>query len=172
METKNITVGLFGTCGNSKWRDPFMDKCMKDNLNYFNPDAGSDWHPGMIAAENEHLQTDDIILFPVTAETTGFGSLGEIGFSALNVVRRVMNGYPQYLIVFIDDDCSDISANDVDIAHSVKTRKLVKSKILDVHHQSIIVVDNMQDMLEAMSRVVDQLEQLRINQEIMKRICR
>jgi len=31
------TVGLFGTCGNSKWRDPFIKKLNQLGVTYYNP---------------------------------------------------------------------------------------------------------------------------------------
>jgi len=155
---EQITVGLFGTCGNNPWRDPFIEQYDTAGINWFNPDAGDNWHPGMIDDENHHLQTDDVILFPVLEQTTGFGSLGEIGFSISNVVRKITNGHLQYLIVLIDDDCKDDKATEQERKHSIKTRKLVKSKLLEVNHPMILVVHNLADMLTASIHVCNSVK--------------
>jgi len=72
---KNICVGLFGTCDNSKWRDEFIAAYDVLGVDCFNPDAGDNWHHGLVEEENKHLLEDEIILFPVLAESLGFGSL-------------------------------------------------------------------------------------------------
>lgn len=143
-----VCVGLFGTCGGSTWRDDFIKEIdnLEDDTTYFNPDAGDNWHPGMIDDENRHLMEDEIILFPVLGETAGTGSLGEIGFSVLNVMRNVMNGKAQFLIILIDDVCT---VDDEALAKdSNRARKLVKSKVLKVNHPNIFLVDTLQDMGE------------------------
>lgn len=141
-------IGLFGTCDNSKWRVPFVVEYEARKIAYFNPDAGDNWHPGMIEDENRNLQEDHIILFPVLAESLGQGSLGEIGFSILNVLRNIQNGSNQYLIVLIDDDCTDQRKTEDERKLSVKTRKLVKSKLLEVNHPNVFVVSTMDDMFD------------------------
>jgi hypothetical protein len=164
---KETTVGLFGTCGNSKWREKFISTYESQTINYFNPDAGDNWHPGMIATENEHLQEDDIILFPVLAETLGLGSLGEIGFSVLNSFRNVNNGSGQYLVVLIEDDCNDAKATEAERNHSIKTRKLVKSKLVDVKHPNIFVVNDLEDMLSVSIQLVDII----FRQKVLHAMC-
>jgi len=157
-----LTVGLFGTCDNSKWRDDFIEAYGELGVDYFNPDAGDNWHPGMIEDENKHLLEDDIILFPVLAESLGLGSLGEIGFSVLNVIRNIEEGSTQHLIVMIDDDCTSTKASESEKEHSKRTRKLVKSKLLKVTHPNVIVVRNLNAMLVA-SQGLLKVEELRIN---------
>ncbi len=72
MDNLKPCVGLFGTCGHSRWRDPFELRFASENIAYFNPqvEAGT-WHAGLVDNENRHFVEDDIILFPVTDETTG-----------------------------------------------------------------------------------------------------
>lgn len=60
-----LCVGLFGTCGGSKWRNNFMLKYNEMGINYFNPQV-DDWKPELAEIEAEHLVNDDIVLFPVT----------------------------------------------------------------------------------------------------------
>lgn len=154
---KTICVGLFGTCGNSTWREEFIESYEDRGIHYFNPDAGDNWHPGMIDDENRHLQEDDIILFPVLSETLGLGSLGEIGFSILNSIRNINEGSGQYLIVMIDDDCVDAKATENEKTLSIKTRKLVKSKLLKIKHPQVFVVTDMMDMKNASLELVDMI---------------
>ncbi len=146
---KTICIGLFGTCNNSKWREEFIAQYEHDGIDYFNPDAGDHWHPGMIDDENRHLMEDNIILFPVLAESLGFGSLGEIGFSILNIKRNIENGSNQYLIVMIDDICTAELTTDAERDHSNRTRKLVKSKLESITHPNVLIVQNLDAMLIA-----------------------
>jgi hypothetical protein len=159
---RDICVGLFGTCDNSKWREEFIECYENLHVTYFNPDAGDNWHPGLIEDENRHLLEDEIILFPVLAESLGLGSLGEIGFSVLNVIRNIERGSNQHLIVMIDDDCTAANATASEIDHSQRTRKLVKSKLIKVTHPNVIVVNNLNAMLIA-SQSLLRLDELRIN---------
>lgn len=153
-------VGLFGTCDNSKWRDAFINYYVDNNIDFFNPDAGDNWHPGMIEDENRHLLEDDVILFPVLSESLGLGSLGEIGFSVMNVIRNIENGSNQHLVVMIDDECTSEKATDSEKNHSNRTRKLVKSKLLKVTHPYVIVVDNLEDMLTVSHALLEVNENL------------
>ncbi len=79
MEHKDpnvVTVGLFGTCGGSLWREPFEAKYNEQGIVFFNPQV-DDWNPSMADIEAQHLAEDEIILFPITGETYGTGSLAE-----------------------------------------------------------------------------------------------
>ena len=83
---KKITIGLFGTCGISQWRTPFIKKYSSLGIQYFNP-VKSDWKVEDATIEAEHLANDEILLFPVTNETYAFGSLGEVGFSIMQALK-------------------------------------------------------------------------------------
>jgi len=159
---KNVCVGLFGTCGGSKWRDDFITSYETLDVDYFNPDAGDNWHPGLVDEENRHLLEDEIILFPVLAESLGLGSLAEIGFSVLNVIQNIERGSNQHLIVMIDDDCTAANSTASEIDHSQRTRRLVKSKLIKVTHPNVIVVRNLNAML-VVSQGLIQVDKLKIN---------
>ena len=63
-------IGLFGTCGNSTWRQDtfiprYLELGMKDGVDFFNPQV-DDWDDVMAQNEADHLATDGIIIFPVT----------------------------------------------------------------------------------------------------------
>jgi len=146
---KGITIGLFGTCDNSKWRLPFIEKYSQEGIIFFNPDAGDNWHPGMIEEENYYLNNAEIILFPVLAESLGSGSLGEIGFSVQGVLRNIQNGKQQFLIALIDDVCTDERKTEEERNRSTKDRALVKSKLRQrVSCPVITLVNTMDEMLQ------------------------
>jgi hypothetical protein len=161
---KNICVGLFGTCDNIPWRYDFIETLIELDIEFFNPDAGDNWHPGMVDDENHHLMEDDIILFPILKDSLSLGSLGEIGFSVLNVMRNIANGSNQYLIIMIDDECTDDRKTDDERTASVKARKLVKSKVVKVNHPNVFVVGSLVEMkalVISLAKVVGEYEALR-----------
>jgi len=152
------SIGLFGTCDNSKWREKFMECYEESDISYFNPDAGDNWHPGLIEEENKHLLEDEIILFPILAESLALGSLAEIGFSVRRVVKNIEDGSNQHLIVLIDDVCTAKTASESEINHSNRTRKLVKSKLFDITHPNIMVVDTTDNLLLASLALIDAID--------------
>jgi len=155
-----ITIGLFGTCDNSKWREPFIERYDQEGIAWFNPDAGDNWHPGLIPLENYYLNNAEIILFPVLAESLGSGSLGEVGFSVQNVLRNIQNGKRQFLIALIDDECTDMRKTEEERKRSSKDRALVKSKFKEkVSCPVITLVDTMDEMLELSLQLYEFLAQ-------------
>jgi len=84
------SVGLFGTCGNSQWRDTFIARLKKEGIPFFNPQlpAGT-WKPECAAIEANHLKNDRVVIFAVTDETWGYGSLAETGFSAKAAMQNM-----------------------------------------------------------------------------------
>lgn len=40
--SKKLCVGLFGTCGGSEWRKPFIEAFDEKGIDYFNPQI-DDW---------------------------------------------------------------------------------------------------------------------------------
>lgn len=46
-----LCVGLFGTCGRSKWRNPFMEKYKELGIKFFNPQV-DDWKPELAASRS------------------------------------------------------------------------------------------------------------------------
>lgn len=142
----NNKIGLFGTCDSSKWREPFIEKFNSAGIDWYNPDV-ADWEPWMAEEENKNLQEDSIILFPVLAESLGLGSLAEIGFSVLDVVRAIVNGRDQTLIVLIDDECTDDRKTENERKTSNRTRRLVKSKLEKIKHPNIYLVNTLDQMM-------------------------
>ena len=147
-----ITIGLFGTCGQSTWRKSFIEAYGAHSISFYNPQLGEgEWKPEFadkyVQEENRNLKTNDIVLFPVTDETTAFGSLGEIGFSILDTMRNLGD---RYLIVYIADNCNDPKATQSEIDNSERMRKLVKTKAIDESKQNskVFVVNDLEAMLE------------------------
>lgn len=122
MENVN-TIGLFGTCDNIKWRDPFMARYAELGIAYFNPMV-DDWNPGMVALEAEHLAQDPIILFPILKDSYGQGSLSEIGFGPLK------------------------AADPARAKDSNRSRKLVKGHLQALKQNNVYMVDTLDQMLD------------------------
>jgi hypothetical protein len=151
------TIGLFGTCGNSTWRDWFIKEYSERNILFYNPQLPPGmWTPGCAKEENDHLINDGVILFPVTNETTGQGSLAEIGFSILASLRR---NPERYFIFMIDDDCIDPDATEAARTDSVRSRKLVKSKLIEVakENDGVFLVDTLTDMFDISIKLINHI---------------
>jgi hypothetical protein len=148
-----ITIGLFGTCGSSKWRDPFMKAYDEQNIKYFNP-VKEDWKPEDAQIEAEHLANDEILCFPVTNETYAFGSLGEVGFSILQAIKLDQR---RDIIVMIDPDVvlneNWMSMNESVTAEaqrkdSIKMRALIMAHLKKINYPNVWIVKDLDKMLQ------------------------
>jgi hypothetical protein len=149
----SITIGLFGTCGSSKWRDKFISLYESRGIDYFNP-VKKDWKPEDATIEAEHLANDEIICFPVTDETFAFGSLGEVGFSILQAIKMDQS---RDIIVMIDPDVklneSWMSMNESMTAEmqrkdSIKMRALVMAHLKKIKYPNVYIVKDLKSMLD------------------------
>jgi hypothetical protein len=147
-----MTIGMFGTCGGSKWRDRFIKEYQSQGIPFFNPQKDN-WKPEDAITEAEHLANDRIMLFPVTDETYAFGSLGEVGFSILNALKLNSN---REIIVMIDPEVNvehenavlaEIIMYDAQKKDSLRARKLVMEHLRKISHPNVYMVDNLADML-------------------------
>lgn len=152
---KKLTIGLFGTCGSSRWREPFIHAIQQTKTaTYFNPQLPEGtWTPECADIENQHFLTDDIILFPITSETTAFGSLGEVGFSVESLISNP--SVNRFFIFMIDDECLDDNASPEQAKDSIRMRVLVKSKLIDIKHPNIFTVHTLDEMNELMFDLID-----------------
>jgi hypothetical protein len=149
-----MTIGLFGTCGDSKWRDTFMEVYDKKGISYFNP-VKDDWKVEDAKIEAEHLANDEIILFPVTNETLSLGSLGEVGFSILQAIKLDSN---RDIVVMIEDDLSNeakLQFDDSMVIESIKMRALIKAHLNKLNYTNVYLVDNLNDMLTVSLKLYD-----------------
>ena len=137
-----MTIGLFGTCGNSTWRKEFIETYKFNDVEFFNPQV-DDWSPELAEIEAEHLANDEIILFPVLAETSGLGSLGEVGFSILQAIKLDST---RNVIVMIDKTC-DIEDEAVK-KESIRARALVMAHLKKLKYPNVYLVENLSDMLD------------------------
>ena len=156
-----LCIGLFGTCGGSRWREEqFIPRYDKLGIAWYNPQV-EDWDPSLAEVEAEHLANDAIILFPVTGETYAFGSLAETGFSMLNAIslddRRSFVIYIAQGIdakdpkgALLDDQLNeDGSKNPGSRAKdSLRTRALVREHLAKLRLPNVYVVDSLEEMLD------------------------
>lgn len=142
---KKLCIGLFGTCGSTTWRkELFIPRYEEQNIEYFNPQV-DDWDPSMAQIEAEHLAQDCIILFPITHETYGLGSLMETGFSLLNAIKLDDR---RDFIVMIDQYLDDELMKDEKLAkESLRGRALVLQHLKKLNFSNVYIVDSLADML-------------------------
>lgn len=139
-----LCIGLFGTCGGSKWRDEFMRIYDNFKIPYFNPQV-DDWKPEDAIEEAEHLAEDMIILFPVTSETYATGSLSEVGFSILNAIRLDDR---RDFVIMIENKLDDTLTDEVARKESLRARALVLQHLKKLRLANLYVVDTLKEMLE------------------------
>lgn len=102
--------------------------------------------------EMRNLEQDDIILFPITDETYGTGSLGETGYSAAKAIERaVSSSKGQRVIFYIAPDVSDtLKENDECAAkESKRGRALVIKKLESINSPNVLVVNSLDEMLDS-----------------------
>lgn len=143
----NLCVSLFGTCGDSKWRDPFMERFSAEGIEFFNP-VVEDWTEECMEIEADHLANDRVIVIPITDETYGTVSLTEVGFT---VAQAAMNPDRQYIIM-VDPKVNRSSkcVSNPDIANeSDKLRKMVLKHLAKVDLANVTVAENLSEALDA-----------------------
>lgn len=143
MDIIQPCVGLFGTCGGSTWREPFMARYQELGIEFFNPQV-EDWKPEDAIIEAKHLADDAIILFSITRETYGTGSLAETGFSALQAIK--LNRHRDF-VVYIEQRLDDVLDDPIARKESLRSRALVAKHLEKLDLASLYVVDSLDDML-------------------------
>lgn len=145
-ETKNV-IGLFGTCDNIRWRDPFMARYNELGIAYFNPMV-DDWNASCIPIEAHHLANDSVVLFPILDQSYGLGSLSEMGFGPLRAMRQ--NSYRSFVFLVHDDVTPELWERDASLAKASKrARALVKWHLVNHQSDNILLVETLEDMLKA-----------------------
>lgn len=138
-----LCIGMFGTCGGSKWRDNFISTYNKNEIEFFNPQV-DDWKPEDAIIEAEHLADDMIILFPVTSETYGTGSLSEVGFSILNAIKLDDR---RDFIIMIDKSLDESLTDPIARKESLRARALVFQHLKKLRLANLYVVESLEEML-------------------------
>ena len=151
-----MTIGLFGTCGNSTWRKSFIESYEANGIEYYNPQV-EDWKPEDAQIEADHLANDEIILFPVLAETSGLGSLGEVGFSILQAIKMDST---RSVIVMIDPAC--VIEDENVRKESIRMRALITAHLKKLKYPNVYLVKDLPDMY-LLSRELHAIESLKEN---------
>jgi hypothetical protein len=150
------TVGLFGTCGGSSWRDSFMNLFDDLGIPYFNPQVDN-WTPELAEVEAWHLANDRLILFPVTGETFGFGSLAETGFSVQSALAYNAN---RFVVLYIEPEvCTELKTKEPEQADaSRRARKLALAHLAQVKNPNVFVATSLENMRQKAVRLYAALE--------------
>ena len=139
-----LYIGLFGTCGKSSWRSRFIERYNQEGIQFFNPQV-DDWKPEDATIEAEHLANDQVVLFPITGETYGTGSLAETGFSVLNAIRLEDR---RDFVIMIEQELDDSLEDAVARKESLRARALVKEHLKKLRLSNLYVVNSLEEMLE------------------------
>lgn len=145
---KRLCIGLFGTCGSSRWRDDFVKRYELEGVAYYNPLVDR-WGPDSAVTEADHLATDRIVLFPVTGETTGLASLSEIAFYIINCLGLEED---QDMVVYVEPGLREELSNtlsDGERDTAMRVRTLVGAHLKRLRLKNVHVVSSFDDMLEA-----------------------
>lgn len=150
---RNNCIGMFGTCGNSTFRQelfiPTYERMgLVEGKDYYNPQvAPGTWDPSMADIEAWHLANDKIILFPILASTYGLGSLSEVGFSLLNAID--LNDR-RFFVTYIEPEVDDeLVSEDKNLAKaSNRARSLIISHLNETELDGLYIVDRLEHMLE------------------------
>jgi len=166
MTNLNTTIGLFGTCGGSTWRTDFMSTYDQEGIPFFNPQV-EDWDPSMAEIEADHLANDGIVLFPITGETYGTGSLSETGFSILQAINLEKD---RYFVLMIDMVLDDVLQSNADLhKESMRARALVKQHLKKLSLKNVFLVDSLEEMKDV-SLILHKslLEKEKLNKYLLK----
>lgn len=141
-------IGLFGTCGDSKWREEIAIPAIEAaGKKYFNP-VVADWNEDAMRNEAAHAASDKVILLVLTGETTGIASMAESGWLALQANLR-----GQDLILVIEDMPNDpLKAADGSDLRINKTRKLLRQHISALPQGSGVTMCN--DIQSAVAKAI------------------
>jgi hypothetical protein len=135
---------MFGTCGDSKWREPFKKRYRARKINFYDPNK-IDWSPEDAEEEARHLAEDEIILFPITDETYASGSLAEVGFSILQAIRLDDR---RDFVILISPTLSPALTDTIARKESLRARALVKQHLKKLHLKNLYLVDTLKEMLD------------------------
>jgi hypothetical protein len=148
-------VGLFGTCGGSRWREPFASRYNDLGIPYFNPQV-QEWTADLAEVEAEHLAEDPLILFAVTPETYGTGSLAECGFSILQAVR--LDDRRDFVVWIAQSLAPELQEDPTMARESLRARALVTQHLRKLNLSSVYVVGGLDEMLDVSLRLYEAVE--------------
>lgn len=152
----NKTVGLFGTCGNSTWRNAYISWFESMGIQYFNPLLTNREYDNVEDPKREaqHLTNDRVIIFPVLGLTDGILSLGEVNIA----IAQVIMSWNRHLIVFIEPNANPNFVTDTaKLAKSNQMRSLYLAHLSNIHHPRIHIVESEEAMWEVSGEVLKSL---------------
>lgn len=140
-------VGLFGTCGDSTFRQElFIPAYTELSIPFFNPQV-DDWNPELADIESDHLAHDVVQCWPVLGSTYGTGSLAEQGYSIASSLRAP-TPLPKFIIPMIEMELSETLTNEVARKESERARKLAATHLANNTSPNVFVVSSLDEMLE------------------------
>jgi hypothetical protein len=143
----SIRIGLFGTAGLSTWRAAFVAAYREAGIEFFNPQV-EHWDPSLAAIEAEHLASDEILIFAVTGETYGTGSLVEIGFAIAQV-----KGTDRQLLVYVEADLDVALSDQVAREESERARRLVIAHLRRLRLANVTLTRSVEELLDESIRL-------------------
>ncbi len=141
-DDNQVIIGLFGTCGHSKWRDEFVKAYDEAGIAYFNPNT-ENWTKACAEHEAFHLKRDNIILLPLTNETFGSASVAEVAIACSRA--QEMNNYVILMMEEIHQTLKDEHPRFFKEANNA--RNIVLGHLKMATSPNVFVVDNLQQML-------------------------
>lgn len=122
-------------------------------FNYFNPQVDN-WTPECAEIEADHLAEDQIILFPITGETHGMGSLAETGFSILNAIK--LDDRRDFVLYIENDLVDDLKPAEDEkdtpkaalYKESLRARRLVLAHMKKLRLGNVYIAESLDQMKE------------------------
>lgn len=127
---EKLKVFLGGTCATSTWREELLSKLDSEKIEAFNP-VVPNWTPECQAVEDYHRETDDICLYVITPEGTGFYSFVEVTDDS--------NKRPEKTVLCVLEEANGTKFEGHTLKCALKTMKLVGQN-------GAFITDNLDDL--------------------------
>ena len=127
---EKVTVFLGGTCAKSTWREELIPMLDQDKIETFNP-VVPHWTKECQVVEDYHRETDDICLYVITPEGTGFYSFVEVTDDS--------NKRPEKTVLCVLNEANGVEFDSHNVKAVLKTMKLVAKN-------GAVVFDNLNDL--------------------------
>ena len=132
---EKVKVFLGGTCADSTWREELCSKLDSEKVETFNP-VVPNWTPECQAVEDAHRKNDDICLYVITPEGTGFYSFVEVTDDS--------NKRPEKTILCVLEEANGKAFEGHNKKCVLKTMKLVAQN-------GVRVFDNLDDLASCLN---------------------
>jgi hypothetical protein len=144
--SKKPCVGLFGTCGDSTWRAPFIQKFKELGIDYFNPQV-AEWDPSCAEREALHLAHDEILVYPILGETYGTASLAESGYAVAQALKEART---RHVLLYVEPTVAPHlkEQNPALAKESERARHLVRAHLGQLHVPTVHLCESLDELLE------------------------